>query len=174
MGGLSPFLSTLSTAFAGANSVVSSFSRFGQLAANPQEQAGRDLQAQQSLALKQLQAQQRLQETQAEQEAALARQKIAADAQAADETRRAALRRAVARQRAEFGASGTGSSGGSAQAVLLGLYGESDTERAQRERLDTLRTAALESGLAQARALNVLQRTQLRQKQALERELLSA
>ncbi len=61
---------------------------------------------------------------------------------------------------------------GGGLAVLLGLFDESDADRTQREHLDSLRSAALDSDLSQQRALNVLQRTQLQQKQALERELL--
>jgi hypothetical protein len=87
-----------------------------------------------------------------------------------DERRRkAALKRAMAKRTAEFGASGTGSSGGSAQALLLGLFEESDEEREEREKLDNLKSKALDTGLANRRSINVLQRSQLAQRQQLER-----
>jgi hypothetical protein len=70
----------------------------------------------------------------------------------------------VARQRANFGAQGVSAGGGSAQAVLLGLFEESEEERARRERLDGLRVRVLEDDLAGRRASNVLQRTQLQER----------
>jgi hypothetical protein len=123
----------------------------------------------QQLALKQLQATQRLQARQAEQNAALERERMTADAAAAENSRLTTLRRAVARQRANFGAQGTGSDGGSAGAVLLGLFDESEDELAQRERMDDIRRRALDLGAAQRGALNTLQYSQLQERQKLGR-----
>jgi hypothetical protein len=123
-----------------------------------------DTRRQQELSLQQLRADQAESMRQTQENAALDRQKIALQAQEATTERRNALKRAVARQRASFGSSGTGSSGGSAQAVLLGLFDESDEERAQRERMDNLRLGAVDLGVAQQDRINVLQRTQLTEK----------
>lgn len=89
-------------------------------------------------ALEQLKQRQALDERQRAQDAELQRQSIALDAQEAEESRREALRRAVSRQRANFGAQGVGSGSGSSQAVLLGLFEESDDEKRRREELDNL------------------------------------
>lgn len=119
--------------------------------------------------LQQLQAQQRLQQQQLAQDAALQRQQISTNAAQDEEERRAALRRAVARQRANFGSQGVGSASGSSQAVLLGLFDESDDEARRREALDNLRLTGIEQGVDQRASLNVLQRTQLAQRNDLAR-----
>ncbi|MBI1301341.1 MAG: hypothetical protein GC137_06750 [Alphaproteobacteria bacterium] len=104
---------------------------------------------QQKLAVRQLQQTQALQQQQSAQNAALDRERLAVDTQNAEEERQRALRRAVARQRANFGAQGVSTTGGSSQAVLLGLFEESDEDRAQRERLDNIRSRAIDQGLSQ-------------------------
>ncbi|MCK5285363.1 MAG: transporter [Alphaproteobacteria bacterium] len=130
--------------------------------------------SEQSLALQQLQERQGLQQKQLEADSSLERERIAVTTDAANDERRAALRRAVARQRARFGASGIGNSGGgSSEAVLLGLFEESDDDLASRERLDKLRNQALDLNVGQNKSLNVLQRSQLQQRQKFEREVSS-
>lgn len=130
------------------------------------------LRQQQDHALRQLQAMQDEEMRRAGEDAAQDRAEIAFNAQAAEDARRAALKRAVARQRATFGSSGIDTnSSGSAQAVLLGLYDESEEERVQREKLDAMRYGALEQGLAQRARANVLERTQLVQQQQLQQSL---
>ena len=111
-------------------------------------------------ALRQLEQQQKLQETQAAQDAAISKQEIAEKAQAAEKVRRDALKRAVARQRAQFGGRGIASGDGSSEAVLLGLFEESEAERVSRERLDQLKVQAIDQNLAQQSRVNTLQRTQ--------------
>lgn len=118
----------------------------------------------QDLALRQLQKQQELQMAQAQEDAALQRDQIALSAQQVDEQRKAALKRAVARQRASFGAQGIGSSGGSAQAVLLGMFDESEDEAARRVAMDDLRLRGIDLGLAQRGASNILARTQAQER----------
>lgn len=120
-------------------------------------------------ALKQLQEQQRLQEQQAAQDAALDRQKIATDARQDEEERKAALRRAVARQRANFAGQGVSSSGGSSGAVLLGLFEETEDEARRREELDQIRFTSINQNLDQRSAVNILQRTQLKERNDLAR-----
>lgn len=121
----------------------------------------------QELALRQLQQKQAVNQQQAERNAELERKQIAEQSAINEENRRAALKRAVARQRSQFGGRGISSSGGSSEAVLLGMFGETEDELAQRERLDNLRFGALDSDLAQSRSLNILQYEQLRERQKL-------
>ncbi len=123
---------------------------------------------QDKLALKQLQAKQNLQQQQLTAQNTLEKERIVLANQTAEEDRISALRRAVARQRASFGSSGVGSVGGSSEAVLLGLFEESDTEREQRESLDNLRVRAIDQDAAQNNSLNLLQATQLVEKQNLK------
>ncbi len=119
------------------------------------------------LALQQLQNQQVLQQQQATQNAQLTRDEIAAKARNAEEIRKAALKRSVAKRRAEFGANGVSAGAGSSEAVLLGLFDESEEEKQQRLRLDKIRLKSLDQGLAQSRATNTLKRTQLNARQKL-------
>jgi hypothetical protein len=135
------------------------------------DDARAQLRSQQDLAMQQLRAQQGLAEMTAVEQAALDRQNIAANAQNAEAARRTALRRATARQRATFGAQGLSANDGSGEAVLLGLFDESDADRQSRERLDTLRNQAIDQNLDQQQRINVLQRTQLQERQSLDRAL---
>lgn len=123
----------------------------------------------QKQSLEQLKEQQRLQEQQAAQDAELQRKQIATQSRQDEEERRAALKRAVARQRANFGSQGVSSSGGSSQAVLLGLFEESEDEARRREELDQIRLTGINQNLDQLSAVNVLQRTQLQERNALSR-----
>lgn len=136
---------------------------------DPEEERRKQLRADQDLQLQQLQAQQRLQQAQSLQDTELQRQEIALQSQQDEEERQASLRRAVSRQNARFGASGVSTGGGSSQAVLLGLFEESEEEKARREELDTLRFTALDQDLGQQQSLNVLQRTQLQERQNIQR-----
>lgn len=120
----------------------------------------------QALALQQLQAQQALSQQQQAQSNALEREQIAIQAGIDDEERRDALKRAVARQRAQFGSSGISQgAGGSSQAVLLGLFDEAEGDLQNREALDNLRNRALDLSASQTNSVNVLQREQLLQSQ---------
>jgi hypothetical protein len=125
--------------------------------------------AQQQMALKQLQQSQQLQLRDLQEQTALSRAKIAADAAKDEQDRLSSLRRAVARQRASAGVSGISSGDASSQAILLGLYNESDEERAQRERQDAIRNTVLDQGLASQQRANILESAQLRDKQKLSR-----
>lgn len=116
------------------------------------------------LALSQLRQSQDLQMAQARTNADLDRQQIDLETANSEEERKAALRRAVARQRANFGAQGVGAGTGSSQAVLLGLFEESEDEMARRASLDKLRLNTIDENLSQSNAINVLQRTQLQER----------
>ncbi len=152
MGGIAPIIGALGTAVQAVNTIQT-------LTGSTRQDRS------QELALQQLQQQQALQQQQLAQDNALTRQQIALEAAQDEEDRRAALKRAVARQRANFGSQGISqSNAGSAQAVLLGLANETEEELAQREALDNLRSTALDLNESQTRSLNVLQATQLAQR----------
>lgn len=165
MGAITPVLQVLPTVLQGASLVSKIVSN---------ERSAKDQREGQDLALRQLQERQAEQQKQSAEDAALQRQQITLSAEEDERKRRDALRRAVARQRANFGASGISSAGGSAEAVLLGLFDESDDERSERERLDALRFGALDQGLDQQRRLDVIQRTQLQESQRIGRLTASA
>lgn len=165
MGSITPVLTGLgniNAALGVANAVAGGIGNFRHTPA-------RNAQREQELALKQLRQKQALDTKNMAQQDALEKERLASDAAAAEDTRLAALRRAMARQRANFGAQGTGSDGGSAGAVLLGLFDESEDELARRERVDDIRRRAIDLGAAQRGALNTLQYAQLQERQKLGR-----
>lgn len=92
----------------------------------------------------------------AQQQAAQQRAELEQKATADEESRQAALKRAVARQRSLYGSGGIASTDGSARAVLLGLFEESEDEKVRRENLDRLRYSAIDSDLAHRRNINML------------------
>jgi colicin import membrane protein len=110
-------------------------------------------------------AQQDLAFTQAQAETQRRQAELAAGAEASESERRSALRRAVARQRVSFGASGIDATGGSGEAVLLGLINNSEDEASQRRRTDALREQALTQDLSNLRQQNLLERTRLAEAQ---------
>jgi hypothetical protein len=122
---------------------------------------------QNDLALEQLREQQRQQQQISAQDTAFSRQEIALQTEKAESERRAALKRAVARQRAEFGGSGISSGDGSSEAVLLGLFAESEEEKANRQKLDNIKLQTLDQNLANQSRINTLTRTQLSDRQKL-------
>lgn len=120
------------------------------------------------LAVEQLQDQQRIANQRAAEKAALDKHEIEAKAAEAETKRRQALKRAVARQRAEFGASGVSSEDGSSEAVLLGLFEESEEQKSDRERLDNIKKQAIDQDLTNTYRVNTLKRTQLAERAKLK------
>jgi hypothetical protein len=172
MGSLTPTISqglNIAGALSGLTGGLPGLSTAAQLFSVYDKTSQSSVKAEQELALKQLQQQQALQQAQLAANTNAEKQKIAADAAQAEEERKAALRRAVAKQRASFGSQGIGSSSGSSEAVLLGLFDESEDERKKREELDALKTAALDDKISQNQSLNLLQQQQLQEKQKLAR-----
>lgn len=163
MGAIAPIaagLSTVAATLGAANQVVSTVRTI--TGTNTQRQT-------QDLALEQLQARQRLQQAQLTQDNTLERERIATQSAQDEEERLTALRRAVARQRANFAGSGVSATGGSSQAVLLGLFDETQDELSRREQLDNLRSRSLDLNASQTSSLNLLQATQLQQRNNLSR-----
>ncbi len=117
--------------------------------------------------LNQLRDKQRLDERNAAEKAALSRQETQAQTAEAETKRRNDLKRAVARQRAKFGGAGVSSNDGSSEAVLLGIFDESEEERMNRERLDNIRLASIDQSLGNTKRVNTLKRTQLEQRRKL-------
>ncbi|MAI62554.1 MAG: hypothetical protein CBB87_08775 [Micavibrio sp. TMED27] len=166
MGAITPIASGLSQ-------IAGTISTVNQIASTVQNISGNGQAVrQQELALQQLQERQNINLQQAKSEAALERARIDADNAARQEDRQRALRRAVAAQRANFGGSGLSSNSGSSEAVLLGMFEGNDVESAQDARRAQLLNAALDLDVANQSSLNVLQRTQLRQRQRLNDTLL--
>ena len=118
-------------------------------------------------AANQLAATQALEEAQSAEQAALKTAEIQAESAADKAARKAALKKAVASRKAGFGAQGVASDGGSSEAVLLGQLKESEREQDEEDATTALKRAAIEQNLAQEKALNVLQRSQLEAKDSL-------
>ena len=171
MGAITPTITGLTSAISAVDTLVDTVSNIADPPKPPADNSAEILRAQQRLALQQLKAQQDAGARAAADEAALSHEKILADAKTAEGERLAALRRAVARQRASYGAGGIDSGDGSAEAVLLGLFEESDEDRRRRERLDDIRNRALDQDIAARQSLDVLQQTQLKQRQQLDRAI---
>jgi hypothetical protein len=123
---------------------------------------------QSELALAQLQQQQQLQARTAAQNTVNEKQEISIKAETVELERRRALKRAVARQRASFGSGGVSSGDGSSEAVLLGLFEESEEDKATSQRLDNLKLRALDQNLNNINRVNTLRRTQLAEKNRLK------
>lgn len=124
---------------------------------------------QEALALGQLRSQQALDVAQLTDDTALRQEQVAAQAERAEAERQEDLRRALSEQRARFGAFGIAGAGGSSDAVLLGLLNDSDELRAARDRVLALQRQGFDQSLSHAQDLNMLQRTQLLERQDLGR-----
>lgn len=154
MGGLTSLAATAMQALSAANTLIG-------VVDNYRGQSGRQdydfAKAQSELSLRN-----------AREQAALQKEQLRLSSEQAESTRRAALRRAMARQRATYGASGIDSGSGSAQAVLLGMFDENEEELQQRNALDALKTAAIDQGVSQKQRINTLQLTQLKERDRLK------
>lgn len=133
------------------------------------QQIARDqLKREQNQALQQLQERQKVDEAAAENSTRLQKLSIEAEAAANEDRRRLALRRAVARQKTLFSAQGLGGGNdGSSEAVLLGLINDSENQAASDAVLGDLRKSALDQNVAAQKQKNLLQLTQLGQRQNL-------
>ena len=88
---------------------------------------------------------------------------------ASDEAARLkALRRTVGRTRASLGSRGGGTSDGSGEAVLLGLVADTNQDQQEAAATTRLRTQALAQEMADTQKSNLLERSQLAEKQRLE------
>ena len=120
------------------------------------------------LALSQLQQEQQSDARALAEKTALEKQEIAASSEKAELTRRRALKRAVAKQRAAYGGSGIGSGDGSSEALLLGLFEQSEEDKASSQKFDALKLSALDQKVSDTNRTNVLKRAQLAERSKLQ------
>ena len=163
MGTLTPVLGTLTKTLGALETISSTVDTF----------SGRDekiYRARQDQAMRQLQQNQAqsMQETQAKAESQ--RQELAIKAEEESKRRRNALRRAVARQNVKRGAGGISTSG-SNEAILLGLYNDAEEDKSYASALDSLRYNSIDQNLSNLQSRNILSRTQLAEKQRLDRAI---
>lgn len=90
------------------------------------------------------------------QDRAQQKQQLALQAEQDGAARRSALKRVMAKQQAEFGAQGIDTTDGSGQAVLLGLFKESDDEKNYRDKLDALKNTSIDQDADNRRKRNLL------------------
>ncbi|PWC34182.1 hypothetical protein TSO352_28170 [Azospirillum sp. TSO35-2] len=93
---------------------------------------------------------------------------LTAAADAAEQRRLAALRQTVAKTRAGLGARGVTAQDGSGEAILLGLTNASDTERKDAQATDQLKRAAIQQNLEEVKRRNLLEQSQLADRQRLD------
>ncbi len=163
MGSLTPILGTLTQ-------TVGAVSAFANSVETLTGGGRRDVRAEQNLAMQNLQQSQALSAQQAREKADRDRAQIAEQGKQSDEARRKALRRAIAKQNARVGASGV-SRTGSNEAILLGLVNDSADTAQNNKALDQLRYNTIDAGLNNPQSRNVLEKTQLSERQRLEREM---
>lgn len=96
------------------------------------------------------------------QESADARARIDLDAIDAARTRRQSTQRAIARQKAQYGAQGLDSADGSGEAVILGLLADNADAKKYRDSVDALKRQNLENTTAARRQRNLLNLQQSR------------
>lgn len=89
-------------------------------------------------------------------DARLQKEQIEQQRKTDEERRQRALRASVASQRARFGATGINVEEGSGQAVLLGLFEQSEEELNARSERDRLRSRAVDIGRDFSRSRNLL------------------
>lgn len=103
-----------------------------------------------------------------QEDVALRRAQIESSAASDEAARLKALRKTVGRTRASLGAGGGGTSDGSGEAVLLGLVADTHRNQQEADATDRLRTQALAQEVAATQKSNLLERSQLAEKQRLE------
>ena len=167
MGSLSSAVSDITSAVSTVKSVVSLAENIGGL--NPLNTSSSLLQKQQNLAMKQLQAKQNADLAANAAAADIDRQELAIQTDAARRSRADTLRRALAAQRAGASASGIAPDDGSSLAVQQGLFDSADAAQGDADQLTGLKTAAIDQSLTSLNNQNLLARTQLAQKQKLQR-----
>lgn len=95
------------------------------------------------------------------------KQKNLLDLKKSETARQSKLRAALSTQRANFGAQGVGAGSGSSEAVLQGIFEDSDIERQENAAETEAENKAIDSHLSTQTQLNLLQKQQLKQKSVL-------
>lgn len=93
---------------------------------------------------------------------------LTAAADAAEQRRLAALRQAVGKTRASLGARGVTGQDGSGEAILLGLTNASDAEGKDAQATSQLKRAAIQQSLDEVKRRNLLELSQLADRQRLD------
>jgi colicin import membrane protein len=137
-------------------------------AADQKQHAEQVLRETQSLQRRQLLQDQATADQAQQADIATRRAQIESSAASDEAARLKALRKTVGRTRASLGAGGGGTSDGSGEAVLLGLVADTNQSQSQADAIDRLRTQALSQEVADTRTSNLLERSQLAEKQRLE------
>lgn len=137
-------------------------------AADQKQHAEQVLRETQSLQRRQLLQDQATADQAQQADVATRRAQIESSAASDEAARLKALRKTVGRTRASLGAGGGGTSDGSGEAVLLGLVADTNQSQSQADAIDRLRTQALSQEVADTRTSNLLERSQLAEKQRLE------
>jgi colicin import membrane protein len=172
MGGLSSLggvLPALQGTLGVLNTVDRAIGTYGNLTGQGSKDRSREIAAQQQLAADQLHQRQTLEEQLAAKK--LSQDQATLSAQDAQDERRrlAALKKSVSRQRAAFGGAGLDvGDTGSTEAVLLGLFDESDAEKRDREQLTGLKQQILDENFNALRNRNLLEASQLSARQQLQ------
>lgn len=150
MGGLTSLASTAMQALSVANTVAGAVNSY-------EEKSGKrdyeQIQKRAALDLQNVQGR-----------ASLEKEQIRLDADRIESEKKAALRRLVAKQRAQFGASGISAGDGSSKAYLLGLIDDEEEAARQREALDNLKISLADESVARQQRVNTLTLTQAKEK----------
>lgn len=93
---------------------------------------------------------------------------LAAAADAAEKRRVEALRQSMSKTRASLGARGVSATDGSGEAILLGLTKDTETDRQNAQAVDQLKKQAIQQNLDAVKRRNLLEQTQLADRQKLE------
>lgn len=170
MGQLTSVLSTLG----GVNGVVGAINRtagnINALGANAAQL--KELRQQQEQAGAQLASRQQLEEELAQKKRDQDVAMLRVESDQAERRRVAALKAVTAKQRAAMGGAGVAADDGSGEAVLLGLFQQSDAERADRAAVDDLRQKIIDANYDSLRSRNLLEAAQLSERQSLQRRLI--
>ncbi len=151
MASLAPTIATIATTAATAKTAFDTIGMLTNQMGGGKKDSGQTALVLQQLRERQMQAEQIQAERNERQ-----KEQAALEVKQSEQLRKAALKRAMSRQTADFGARGISSTGGSSDAVLLGLFEESEAERKRREELDTIKSKALDSNLETLKKQNLL------------------
>jgi len=153
MAGLTSIASTAMQALSFANTVIGGIDSY--------KDSGREY--------KQMQQKNALELKNLQNKTAYEKAQMRLDAEQDDAERREKLRRAIAKQRAQYGASGIDADSGSAAAYLLGIENLSDEQRAEREALLAMKSSILEENYNSMKRVNTLELTQLKERNKLKK-----
>lgn len=166
---LSAVTTPVQTVLSGVNTVKGTIDQVRDLTGANDRQAERQLAERQQSALNSLRARQDADSVALRANVQNQADQIATNAASEERKRQQALRRAVGRTRAQLGSQGISTADGSGEAILLGQMQEAAEEKADTDRLNTLRIKALEQQQQSEYQRNLLELSELQERQRLER-----